>query len=118
MIKLIIAGGRDYTSLNDMEWEFILHFSEYDNDQVEIVSGMARGADSVGIELAKKYDLVVHEYPALWNTHGKSAGYKRNTQMAENATHLLAFWNGESKGTGHMIDIARRRGLEVIVVTY
>ena len=118
MIKVIIAGGRDYTSLNDMEWEFVLHFNDYKNDQVEIVSGMARGADSVGIELAKKYDLVVHEYPALWGLHGKSAGYKRNEQMAENATHLLAFWNGESKGTGHMIDIAKRKGLKVIVATY
>jgi len=118
MIKIIIAGGRDYTDVSAMEVGFLKHFNKYRNDQVEIVSGMARGADSVGVELAMKYDLVVHEYPALWHMYGRSAGYKRNVQMAENATHLLAFWDGVSKGTEHMINIAKRMGLKTIIVKY
>jgi len=118
MIKIIIAGGRDYTDVSAMEVGFLKHFNKYRNDQVEIVSGMARGADSVGVELAMKYDLVVHEYPALWHMYGRSAGYKRNVHMAENATHLLAFWDGMSKGTEHMINIAKRMGLKTIIVKY
>ena len=116
MIKVIIAGGRDYINLDNMEEVFLANFSKYTNDKVAIVSGMARGADSVGVELAMKYDLVVHEYPALWHMYGRSAGYKRNVQMAENATHLLAFWDGVSKGTEHMINIAKRMGLKTIIV--
>jgi len=38
--------------------------------------------------------------------------------MAENATHLLAFWDGVSKGTEHMINIAKRMGLKTIIVKY
>ena len=118
MIKIIIAGGRDYTDVSAMEVGFLKHFNKYRNDQVEIVSGMARGADSTGVELARQYNLVVHEWPALWHTYGRSAGYKRNVQMAKNATHLLAFWDGVSKGTEHMINTARRVGLETFIVRY
>ena len=54
-------------------------------------------------------------YAAEWNRFGKSAGYKRNVVMAENAEALLAIWDGTSKGTGHMINIAKERGLKVVV---
>lgn len=49
---------------------------------------------------------------ANWEKHGKSAGYKRNQEMANVSTHLIAFWDGKSRGTKHMIDIAKRDGLK------
>ena len=118
MIKIIIAGGRDYINLDNMEEVFLANFSKYTNDEVAIVSGMAQGADITGVALANQYNLVTHQYPALWHMYGRSAGYKRNVQMAENATHLLAFWDGVSKGTEHMINIAKRMGLKTIIVKY
>ena len=55
-------------------------------------------------------------YPADWEQYGPRAGYIRNSEMAKVATHLIAFWDGRSKGTKHMIDIARKAGLYVLAV--
>ena len=58
------------------------------------------------------------EFPADWDKHGKSAGYKRNLEMAENADALIAFWDGESRGTKHMIDIAKEKNLLTRIIRY
>jgi len=60
----------------------------------------------------------IKQFPADWNKYGKSAGYKRNEEMAKYADALIAFWDGKSKGTKHMIDLAKRYGLKVKVVIY
>ena len=114
-MKVIIAGSR---SISD---SFIVHtiidnFDLFDNI-TEVVSGKCpSGVDKLGEEWAEANDRPVKLFPADWKTYGKGAGYKRNQEMAEYAEALLAIWDGESKGTGHMIDIARREGLLVEVV--
>lgn len=50
--------------------------------------------------------------------YGKSAGYKRNSEMAEIADALIAFWDCSSKGTKDMIDIAKNKNLLVRVIKY
>ena len=57
-------------------------------------------------------------YPAQWKKFGKRAGYRRNEQMAEVADALIAFWDGSSRGTKHMIDIMNEKNLLVRVVEY
>ena len=57
-------------------------------------------------------------YPAQWDKYGKRAGYRRNEQMAEVADGLIAFWDGQSKGTKHMIDIMTEKNLPTKVVRY
>ena len=57
-------------------------------------------------------------YPADWDTYGKSAGYRRNQLMADNADALVAFWDGQSRGTGHMINLAKERNLKVRIVRF
>lgn len=56
--------------------------------------------------------------PADWDLYGKSAGFKRNVQMAEYADALVAFWDGASSGTKHMIETAQKMGLDVRVKKY
>ena len=58
-------------------------------------------------------DTIIME--ADWETYGKSAGYRRNVDMAESADALVALWDGVSNGTKHMINIARQKGLRVHV---
>ena len=82
----------------------------------EIVSGLAKGPDSFGKEWAEINGIPVKEFPADWDKYGKSAGYIRNAEMLKTATHLLAFWDGSSKGTKNMIDIAIKAGLDVTVI--
>lgn len=119
MVKVIIAGGRDYENYNELEC-VADHMLEklMDTHDIVIISGGARGADAMAMRYAnhRGFELIV--MPADWDTHGKSAGYKRNTQMAEAATHLIAFWDGVSRGTKHMIDIAHSMKIKVHVSSY
>lgn len=79
-----------------------------------ILSGTARGVDLAGELWAHEHKLPVERYPADWST-GRGAGYQRNVLMAEHADALVAIWDGKSSGTKHMIDIARRKGLHLLV---
>ena len=115
-MKVIIAGGRNFNDYNKLResCDNIL----VNQKDVEIVSGMAAGADTLGERYAQEKGYEVKKFPAQWDLYGKSAGYKRNQQMAEYADGLIAFWDGKSRGTKHMIDIANKMGLKVRVVRY
>ena len=88
-----------------------------DQDDIQIVSGTARGVDQAGERYAASRGLDCVRFPADWEKYGRRAGYLRNCQMAENADALVAFWDGQSRGTKHMIEIAKARGLAVRIVT-
>jgi len=126
--KVIVAGGRTFKDMR-------LAFEELDRllidkgETVEIVSGgqcttdpktgRKYGADYIGEKYATTYrHCKLTKFPADWNTHGKSAGPKRNRQMAEYADALVAFWDGKSHGTKNMIDYAKGKGLKVRIIRY
>lgn len=112
--RIIIAGGRDFYDYDLVK----MTMARIAYKPAVIVSGCAKGADTLGIKWAIDNFTPVDKYPADWDRYGKSAGYKRNVQMAENADMLIAFWDGKSKGTKHMIDIALSHKLIVLVVPY
>ena len=116
MKRLIIAGGREFSDYPLLR-STLDHLLQ-NHEHITIVSGAARGADKLGEAYACERNHEIAMYPADWNTHGKSAGYKRNELMADNADWLMAFWDGQSRGTKHMIDIATRKGLQVKVHHY
>lgn len=95
-----------------------------ENPFTEIVSGGSgytnetRGADRVGEFVAHFYNIHVKRFIPDWDTLGKRAGYVRNVEMAEYADSLLVFWDKKSKGTEHMIKIAKQKGLIVKIVYY
>lgn len=116
--KIIIAGGRDFNNYALLQ-EYVDKFlSTYPSDSIEIISGNAKGADKLGERYAKEHNLPVKLFPANWNKYGKRAGYLRNQEMADYANMLIAFWDRKSKGTNHMINIAKKAGLIVKVVYY
>ena len=117
-IRLIVAGGREFTDYARTEAYLKTALRKRHASEVTVVCGLARGADTMGLQFAREYGIAVEEFPADWAKYGKSAGYKRNAQMAYDATHLVAFWDGKSKGTKHMIDIATAEGLYVKVIKY
>ena len=119
MLKVIIAGGRDFTD-TQYAADSLVKLVE-DNmlpDTFTVISGNARGADKVGEYLAELWNLPLEIYPADWNQHGKSAGYIRNSQMADIADVLVAFWNGKSRGTMHMINTMNQQHKPVFVFYY
>ena len=117
--KVIIAGSRgfsNYKLLREQCNKFLREKRKTSN--IIIVSGHARGADTLGEKYAQDEGFVLEIYPAQWKKLGKQAGYRRNEQMAEVADALIAFWDGSSKGTKHMIDIMNEKNLLVRVVEY
>lgn len=117
--RVIIAGTRDFSDyqlLRD-KCDAILSSKRQDSNII-IVSGTARGADRLGERYARERGFQLRRFPADWELYGKSAGHIRNAKMADNADALIAFWDGESKGTKNMIDNARRKGLAVRVIQY
>ena len=116
MFKVIVAGGRDFSDYNLLSTT--LHYLLSQKSNVEIVSGMARGADSLGLRYAEENHIRVKKFPANWDRYGNSAGYKRNVQMAEYADACVCFWDGNSKGTADMIRLARVFKLQIRVIKY
>jgi len=115
-MRVIIAGGRNYSDY--VELCNICDAVLEGTSDIEIVSGTAKGTDSLGERYSLERGHGLKKFPADWNKHGKSAGYIRNKQMAEYADGLIAFWDGESKGTLHMINLAKERSLKVRIYNF
>ena len=113
-IKLIVAGSRKFQDEHVFDQYILAYLTEYED--VTIITGMAKGPDRMAYDYAMFHDVPVIEFPANWDLHGRSAGYIRNAEMLKSATHLLAFWDGVSKGTKNMIDIATKAGIHVTVI--
>lgn len=111
-MRTIIAGSRNITDIDVIRKAA----AECGWMPTVVISGTARGVDTLGEQWAKENNVPVEQYPANWNKYGRAAGYRRNEQMARHAQALIAIWDGHSRGTKHMIDIAKRTGLRVFVM--
>jgi hypothetical protein len=110
-MKVIIAGSRGITQLSHVNKAI----RESGFDITTVVSGGARGVDALGELWAEQNSKTVVRFPADWEKYGKRAGYLRNEQMAGFADALIAVWDGTSKGTQHMINLAQKQGIKVHV---
>ena len=119
-MKLIVAGGRDFTNRDIMLG--VLYDLAVDGiikDDAELVCGMARGADLTAYGIWEPTGLPIHQFIPDWDgRHGKSAGYIRNAEMGRFADLLVAFWDGQSFGTKHMIGFMERLGKPVFIFDY
>lgn len=126
--RILVCGGRDFTNrdlmfktLYDLCDEFGLWSvkDEYGNtlpDKVIIISGKARGADTLAIDWAVINWIDFEEYPALWEIHGRKAGPIRNQQMIDEGKPdiVIAFKGGV--GTQDMIRRARKHNIPVRII--
>jgi predicted Rossmann fold nucleotide-binding protein DprA/Smf involved in DNA uptake len=115
MIKrIVIAGCRNYYNYTEAKGYIDIHLCELrKKNHIIIVSGCANGADAIGERYAKENGFEIEKYPADWEKYGKSAGPRRNEQMAKISDYIICFWDGKSKGTKSMIDYARKCGKPV-----
>ncbi len=119
-ISIICAGCRnfnDYPLLAMKLDQFCLDNLDAD---IEIISGTCRGADKFGEQYAKEQGLTCRQFPANWKKFGRAAGPIRNREMANYATQLIAFWDGNKShsGTWSMIGIANKLGLQTEIVQF
>ena len=115
--RVIIAGTRDFSDyqlLRD-KCDAILSAKRQDSNII-IISGTARGADRLGERYARERGYEIRQFPADWLNDEKKAGPIRNAKMADNADALIAFWDGQSRGTKNMIETAKRKGLAIRII--
>ena len=116
---ILVAGGRDFD-------DYVRVKADLDKlKPSSIISGGAKGADNLGehyayLKLHAGENMRLQCFPAQWDKYGKSAGYKRNQQMLDEGKPdlVLIYWDGISKGTKHMLDIAKRAGVKVQLEAY
>jgi len=82
----------------------------------EIVSGGARGIDTVAKNYAIKNNIKLVEFKPDYRRYGKGAPLKRNLQIIAYADIVIAIWDGKSKGTKYVIDNCEKNKLKVIIV--
>ena len=114
--KVIIAGSREFENYEMLKR--VCDNALRNKESMEIVSGKANGADELGEKYAKEKGHKIKEMRARWGEFGKSAGYRRNKEMAKYGDMLIAFWDGKSKGTKHMVNLAKEFGLKIKIVEY
>jgi hypothetical protein len=120
--RFIVAGGRDFNNYEELVHNVVGRISmQTAPASVEIVTGGATGADQLAKELANLWGFQHKEFLADWGKYGKAAGPIRNEEMAkyiQGAGHLIAFWNGQSRGTADMIKKAREYKINTTIIYY
>lgn len=111
-MKVIVAGGRNFSNYELLCRKLDVILSRQEN--IQIVCGEARGADALGRRYAEERGYTILSYPANWEKYGKSAGFRRNEEMAQVADALVAFWDGQSKGTQHIIQLMEDKPTRVV----
>ena len=110
--RTVIAGSRDITDFNRVEriidrcpWAIST-----------LMEGGAKGVDKLANRYAKNKGWIPETYPADWNNNGRAAGPIRNEIMAQKAEAVIAIWDGKSRGTSHMINMAIKYKLHLFMV--
>lgn len=113
-MRIAVIGSRSYNDYELMKRTL----DEYKGIVSLIVSGGARGADSLGEKWANENNVEKLIFLPDWNKHGKAAGFIRNKDIIENSDLVIGFWDGLSKGTEHSLNIAKSKGKQVRIVYF
>ena len=120
MTRIIVCGGRDFSDYEHFRHSMRSVLSQYQD--VLLVSGHAKGADTLAERFAKEAGIPIRVFPADWNKYGKAAGPIRNKQMLDFAKEdnpvVVAFWDGKSRGTRNMLMQAGEAGIRAHVFLY
>ena len=111
-MNVIIAGSRRFTNYRLLCETLAPNAASV----TAVISGGARGADQLGYRWAWKHAIRHQLFRADWERFGKSAGVRRNYHMAQAGDVLIAFWDGQSPGTAHMVQCMRQLGKPVVVI--
>lgn len=111
-MRLGVVGSRTFE-----DYELLCQIIDF-MAPAEIVSGGARGADSLAKRYALEHRCDYVEFPADWQTYGRRAGFLRNRQIVLRADAVVAFWDNKSSGTKHTINLAAAMQKPVTVVTF
>ena len=112
-MKIGIIGGRDFNNFEVLERKCLKFLPD-----CTVVSGGAKGADTLAERFADRHLLEKIIHKAEWNKYGKQAGFIRNKSIVQDADIIIAFWDGKSKGTKNSIDMAKKINKPCYVYDY
>ncbi len=120
MIKrVVVAGCRNFNEYEKAKKHINICISNIKTKyELIFLSGGCRGADTLGERYAKENGYKIERHSTDWGKFGKSAGPKRNREMADAADYVICFWDGKSKGTKSMIEFAKKynKPLKIIYI--
>ena len=110
MFKVVIGGSREYENYTELRAFVDACLAKVAQEQeICIVSGGCRGTDLLGERYAAERGYAVERHPADWDRYGRSAGPRRNREMVDAADAVIAFWDGESRGTRSLVEYAQQQ---------
>lgn len=106
-MRVAVIGSRNLT---------VTHLEQYLPPQTsELVSGGAKGVDTCAKEYARCHGMRFTEILPEYEKYRKAAPLLRNLQIIAYADEVIAFWDGQSKGTKFVIDQCKKNGKKVTV---
>lgn len=109
---ICVAGCRNFTETEE-HYRIVADYLDYvlqnlkNQGEIIIIHGACRGVDLLAGRYARERKYKCLEFPADWSL-GNFAGPKRNAEMIAKSSHVVAFWDGYSKGTHNLIQNAKR----------
>lgn len=111
-LNIAVIGSREFNDYSLLESTL----NEYNINQ--IISGGAKGADSLAETYAEAYNIPTTIFLPDWNKYGRSAAFIRNKDIVEASQLVIAFWDGTSRGTEHSIKHAYKLSIPVVIKQY
>ena len=109
--RILVVGSRTYNNKRNIAKTIDGYISDIKGRKnILIISGGAKGVDSIAVEHSKSKEIETKTFEANWTLYDKKAGFIRNTIMGDTCTEAIVFWDGKSKGTKNMINILERMG--------
>lgn len=125
MYYLIVAGSRNFNNYEYLKasLDYLLYDLVKEKYPITIISGTAKGADTLGERYAKERGYGIIRMPANWEEFGKRAGYIRNAEMANKVKEegfggCACFWDGKSPGTNWMIKLCEEKQIDCYIYKY
>jgi hypothetical protein len=112
MTKVAIIGSRNFN-----DYELVKKIMETIPDIDLIISGGAKGADSLGELWAKENNKKIKIFKPDWENNGRAAGVIRNQTIVVSSDLVVAFWDGQSKGTKSSIDFCKKYNIPLIIIS-
>lgn len=117
--KLAVIGSRTFVDKNRLREVLTKNYEKISM----IISGGARGPDTYAVEWAIDFGVPYLVFPALFHNpftgeYNKSAGFRRNRHIIEQADVVIAFWDEVSRGTAHALDIAKQLNKPIKIISF
>lgn len=112
-MRLAVVGSRSFRDYTDLEKT--LSFIHKKVPITRIISGGAKGADSLAEQWARENSVDTQVFIPDWETYGKRAGFLRNKQIVDYSEAVVVFWDGKSKGSQHSMKLAKEQGKSVLI---